>query len=73
MAELTKTKIKPGLIELDLADETIVVNFEKQTLDISGPEPVIVEKKPSSKRFLVLFWRVWNVRLIVFQDKAERL
>ena len=46
----TKTKIKPGVIELDPVEPTVIVNFEKQTLDVSGPEPVVVEKKPSQKR-----------------------
>ena len=46
----TKSKIKPGVIELDPVEPTVIVNFEKQTLDVSGPEPVVIEKKPSSKR-----------------------
>jgi hypothetical protein len=47
----TKTKIKPGVIELDPVESVVIVNYEKQTLDVSGPEPVVLEKEKSSKRY----------------------
>ncbi len=53
----TKTKIKPGVIELDPVEPVVIVNYEKQTLDVSGPEPVVLEKEKSSKRYV---WRGVN-------------
>lgn len=47
----TKTKVKPGPIELDPVEPIVIVNYEKQTLDISGPEPVVLEKKAERKKY----------------------
>jgi hypothetical protein len=49
-----KKKLKPGLIELDANEPTIVVNYEETTLDMTnlGPDgqPTVLSKVQNSKR-----------------------
>ena len=49
--EGTKTKIKPGAIELDPVESAVIVHYEKQTLDITGAEPVVVDRQAGNKRY----------------------
>ncbi len=53
-AESTKSKIKPGTIELDPVESVVIVNFEKQTLDMTGPEPVVIDRQPGNKRYCII-------------------